>query len=78
MEDNHECNQTKRIENIELALFGNEELGIKGDHLMITEMHKVLVQGGVFKKMLVWIFSTIMAVGSAVLLFFHLMKEFKK
>jgi len=68
---------TKKLSTIELALFGNKDLKIVGDHDMISEMHTLMVGGSIIKKTLIWVFSTVIALGGAVILYFELIKNIR-
>jgi len=74
----HECTQSTRIDAIERAMFGDEQLRIKGDHQMIKEMHAIMVGGNIIKKTLVWVFSVTLAIGGAVIMWFEIFKNVGK
>ena len=44
--------QEKRLQAIERAIFGDKEVGTRGILEMTNEMYKVLVEGGVIKKII--------------------------
>lgn len=74
----HDKELAKKLSTIELALFGNKELGIVGDHEMIKEMHAVMIGSSIIKKTLIWVFSTTMAIGGAIVLWFELAKNIRE
>jgi beta-xylosidase len=76
--EQHDLVISNELETIKLALFGNEKLGIAGDHQMLKEIHSLLVQGSTIKKFLAWLFGSIMGIIFAVLYIFHLFKDIDK
>ena len=66
---------TRRNDELYRAMFGDETLGEIGDHQMIKEMHTLLIEGNTIKRFTIWFFGTTVAIVSAVVLFFQLIKN---
>lgn len=60
-----------------LALYGNEDLKIKGMIAKVDEIYDIFTAGGSVKRVAVWIFGTFMAIIGAVYTIIKLIKEAK-
>ena len=75
----HEENeqQKNQINRLETAIFGDAFTKEKGMKDKVDDMHSLLVGTSVIKTFVVWVFSTTLAIGGAVLMWFEVTKSMK-
>lgn len=74
----HQSEQQQKIDKLYIATFGDVVLGEKGDHDMIKELHKFILQGNAVKKFVFWVFGVGALLITAVYEVMHTMNIIKK